>query len=220
MQPYPIPFEPTNLTPCLTLRSRREASTFDTTNSRFVEHWQTDGPSLQNSQRNISGASRYMDMNPTPSRLYRESLLQAQPFVPPTANSPEVKKNLQLNEQINQALMNVQNAKNNQELTFARSKYDTLLQEQKQLQVDTLAENPYFKKYDVAGDSKNVIRELRGAVTEDVVDRGIRESQKLLGREMENRWLPAQYAQNNNLDQLTMLDLMRPKLNDMKKLYR
>lgn len=220
MQPFPIPFEPTNLTPCMTLRSRREASVFDTTNSRLVEHWQTDSPSLENAQRNTSGIARWMDMNPTPSRLYRENLLQSQPFIPPAANSPEVKKTLKLNEEINQSLINVQNAKTKEQLAFAKSKYETLLQAQQQLQVDTLAENPYFKKYDVAGDSKNVIRELRGAVTEDVVDRGIRESQKLLGREMQSRWLPARYAENNNLDQLTMLELMRPKLNDMSKNYR
>lgn len=220
MQPYPIPFEPTNLTPCLTLRSRREASTFDTTNTRLVEHWQTDGPALQNSQRNVDGATWWMDMNPTPSRLYRENLLQSQPFVPPTANSPEVKKTIELNQQINDALMAVQNAKTKEQVAFARSRYDTLLQAQKQLQVDTLADNPYFKKYDVAGDSRNIIRELRGAVTEDVVDRGVRESQKLLAREMQSRWLPARYAEKNNLDQLGMIDLMRPKLNDMSKNYR
>jgi len=220
MQPFPIAFEPTNLTPCMTLRSRREANIFDTTNSRLVEHWQTDGPSMQNSQRDVSGVAWWMDMNPTPSRQYRESVLQSQPFVPPGANSPEVKKTLELNQKINDALMQVQNAKTKEQLSVARSKYQTLLQEQSQLQVDTLAENPYFKKYDVAGDSRNIIRELRGAVTEDVVDRGVRESQKMLAREMENRWLPAKYAENNGLDQLTTLELMRPKLNDMRKNYR
>jgi hypothetical protein len=220
MQPFPIPFEPTNLTPCMTLRSRREVNNFDAVNSRLVEHWQTDGPAMQYSQRNVSGAQWWMDMNPTPSRLYRENLLQSQPFVPPTANSQEVKDTINLNQKINDALIAVQNAKTKEQLAIAKSRYDTLLEAQKQLQVDTLASNPYFKKYDVAGDSRNIIRELRGVVTEDVVDRGVRESQKMLAREMQSRWLPARYAEETGLDQLTMLELMRPRLNDMSKNYR
>lgn len=204
----------------MTLRSRREASVFDTTNSRLVEHWQTDGPAMQNSQRNVSGVNWWMDMNPTPSRQYRESVLQSQQFVPPAAGSPEVKKTLELNQKISDALVQVQNAKTKEQLASARSKYQTLLEEQSQLQVDTLAENPYFKKYDVAGDSRNIIRELRGAVTEDVTDRGVRESQKLLAREMQSRWLPARYAEDSGLDQLTTLELMRPRMNNMDKNYR
>ena len=82
---------------------------------------------------------------------------------------------------------------------------------------DQLGQNPYFNKFDVAGDSRNVVRELRSVVSEDIVDRGLRESQKFLQRELESRWLPPQYAEQKGIDVLSM---MRPSLNDMKKQYK
>jgi type II secretory pathway pseudopilin PulG len=220
MQPFPIPFEPTNLVPCLTARSRREVNTFDATNTRLVEHWQTDSPSLQNARRDLSGVSWWMDMNPTPSRLYREDLRQSQPYSLPSGSSPVVKKTTDLNNKISQSLQTLQTAKSQEQIANARTSYNTLLQEQSQLQVDTLAQNPYFTKYDVATDSRNVIRELRGVVSEDVVDRGLRESQTLLSREIKSRWLPPQYAQERGLDQLSAFELMRPKFNKQNIYYR
>ena len=211
MQPFPLPYEPDNLRPCMTLRSRREVNTSDATNTRLVEHWQTDAPSQQFARRDVPVLSRWQDMNPTPSRLYRESLAQAPSYQLPGANTPLVKKTMELNNKVNDALLHVQNAKDNASLQSARKKYESLLLEQKQVQVDALAENPYFDKYDVATDSRNVIRELRGVVSEDVVDRGLRESQRLLAREMQNRWLPAHYAEDRGYDQLNAYELLRPK---------
>jgi hypothetical protein len=82
-----------------------------------------------------------------------------------------------------------------------------------------MAQNPYFAKYDVAGDSRNVVRELRGAVSEDIADRGIRESKKLLERNFDNRWMPQGDAQEKGLNSLEAYDLMRPKFTDMSKRY-
>jgi hypothetical protein len=230
MQPFPIPFEPTNLTPCLTLRSRRETNTIDTANARFVEHWQTDAPALQYSRRDVSGAIFWLDMNPTNSRLYREDLRQNQPFVIPSAGSPEVRKTVELNDKVNQSLSTIQSyernvrvnpsEENKQKLSKETENYKLYLTEQKQISIDSLSENPYFNKYDVAGDSRNVIRELRGVVTEDVVDRGVRESQRLLRRELDNRWLPANYAKDAGIDQLSAFELMRPKMNNMGNMYK
>jgi hypothetical protein len=224
MNYIPIPFEVTNMKPNLSIRNRKEVNVYDTTNSRLVEHWQTDAPALTNARRDIEQTERWQDMNPTPSRLYRENLNQSQPFVVPTPNSAEVRKSDQLNQNITNTLLQIQElgykvqmAKTihqkkelNSELLIKQQLYQTLLQQQKQGNVDTLAQNPYFNKFDVAGDSRNVVRELRSAVSEDIVDRGVRESQKLLQRELENRWLPPNYAEQQGIDVLSM---MRPSMN-------
>jgi len=234
MQPFPIPFEPTNLVPQLTVRSRREANVFDTTNARFVEHWQTDAPSLTNALRDIEATERVQDMNPTPSRLYRESLQQAPTYNAAKQQKGDAKKAAQIQEKITKTLQLIQQLTQKMavapdqrtyntirsELASQKQFYQTLLQEQKQAQVDSLSQNPYFDKFDVAGDSRNVVRELRSAVKEDVVDRGVRESQKLLQRELQNRWLPANYAEDNQLDTLNAYELMRPKINDNQTWYK
>jgi hypothetical protein len=228
---------PTITPPCFTLRSRRETGTIETANVRHVERWQTDAPSLQNSRRDVSATERYSDMNPTPSRLYRENLLQSQPFVVPAADSEQVRKTIALNDQVNQTLSTIQSYRD--KLSFAVSKkdlvaqstfkgllvipeetYRILLTRQKQIQIDTLSENPYFEKYDVASDSRNIVRELRGSVSEDVVDRGVRQSQLLLRRELENRWLPGNYAEETGIDSLSAYELMRPRMNNQTRNYR
>ena len=73
MQPFPIDYEPTNLTPCFTLRTRREDHSVETTNARFTEHWQTDAP--------LAVRANHMDTNPIAARLYREDMRTTQPYV-------------------------------------------------------------------------------------------------------------------------------------------
>ena len=234
MYPTPLPYEPTNLTPCFVLRSRREANTMDSANSRMVNHWQTDDPQIQISRRDVSGAIFYMDMNATPSRLYREDLRQSQPFVIPSGESQQGRKTVMINDKINQSLSTIQGLDNrlqasqnaNVEASTIRGlrdqqndKYQLLLAEQRYIQTDSLSDNPYFNKYDVASDSRNIVRELRAAVSEDVVDRGIRESKLLLQREMESRWTPQGFAAEKGIDSLSAFELMRPKMNNMVKRY-
>jgi hypothetical protein len=235
MYPTPLKYEPTNLTPCFILRSRREVNTMDSTNSRMVNHWQTDAPQIQISRRDVSGAGFYMDMNATPSRLYREDLRQSQPFVIPSGESEQVRKTVAINDKINQTLSTIQDLDNrlqasiksdNSEASKIKAlrdkendKYQLLLAEQKYIQTNSLSDNPYFNKYDVASDSRNIVRELRAAVSEDVVDRGIRESQRLLQREMESRWTPQGFAAEKGIDSLSAFELMRPKMNNMVKRY-
>jgi len=85
-------------------------------------------------------------------------------------------------------------------------------------QLDT---NPYFRKYDVTQDPRNVIRELRGAVSEDRTDRGIIESKDLLSRQLMNRWVGPDVVKEKSLDTLSAYDrVMKPQTNDMKKSYR
>ena len=213
MQPFPLPYEPTNLTPCFTLRARREDHSVEVTNARFTEHWQTDAP--------VPVRARHMDMNPTASRLYREDLRTTQPYV--TQGGPHSGQQQQqdsISAQIAQVLREIQATppsspafKQKQEL------YASLLETQRLSSVDAMAQNPYFANYDVAGDSRNVVRELRGAVSEDIADRGIRESKKLLERNFDNRWMPQGDAQEKGLNSLEAYDLMRPKFTDMSKRY-
>jgi hypothetical protein len=235
MQPFPLPYEPTNLTPCLTVRVRREVGTVDSTNSRLVEHWQTDAPSLLNRRRDVSGEEFWNDMNPTPSRLYRESVLQSQPFVVPTANSSEVKSTKKIQDQIGKTLQEMDRVRTRMQLTKDKEEqaelqlsyqqlqqfYQTLSQEQQQGDVDALAKNPYFSKYDVASDSRNIMRELRGAVSEDVVDRGMRQNQSLLGRTFQStRWVSAEQVEEKGLNSLDAYELMRPKRDNWDRNYK
>jgi hypothetical protein len=244
--PLYVPYEPTKIMPCFELRSRRELNTFDAVNTRLVNHWQTDAPQIQVARQDLSGAIFHMDMNPTPSRLYRENILQSQPFVVPSASASAKEKNtIKLGDQINQRLSTIQGLKYQYQtsikdipysqllqgnignvsknistaITKQENEYKYLLAQQKLLQVDTLSDNPYFDKYDVASDSRNIVRELRGTVSEDIRDRGVRESQLLLRREMDSRWVPQGYAQDKGLDSLSAFELMRPKITDMNKDY-
>jgi hypothetical protein len=248
MQPYRMPYEPSNLTPCFALRSRREVNTVDAANSRLVNHWQTDAPQIQVARRDLSGAIFYMDMNPTSSRLYREDLRQSQPYVIPGSASASAAASTQvnINDKITQSLSTIQGIDTQYQTSIKGLGYDAvrnglvsdaskallaskvkeennykfLLAQQKLTQIDTLSDNPYFDKYDVASDSRNIIRELRGAVSEDIYDRGIRESQQLLRREMDSRWTPQGYAEDKGIDSLSAYELMRPKFTNMTKTYK
>ena len=203
--------------PCFSLRSRREVAAPDQQNARMVEHWQTDSPALTSGPR-VTGSSRYMDMNPTPSRLYREDMRQSQPFLVPSENSEEQALMKELDRQIAAALAKIQDS-SSPDLATYQDLYKVLLQRKQQLGADSLSRNPYFDKYDVRGDPRNLVRELRAAVSEDVADRGLVESQKLFRRGMENRWLPAHFAESEGLDSLTAFELMRPRMNQQDKIY-
>jgi len=223
MQPFPIPYEPTNLISCFTLRNRREDHPIETTNARYTEHWQTDAPSMAG--RDVSKAAN--DTNPIASRLYREDMQRSQPYV--------VQANLtsKYTGQITKVLQDIQQIETDITVTQSpdilwsmrvkleqkKDLYRSLLEAQRVERIDQTSQNPYFDKYDVAGDSRNMIRELRGAVTENIVDHGLSESKKLLERGFQNRWLPEDHATSRGLTSLEAYDLMRPKFTDMTKRY-
>ena len=233
MQPLPVGYMPNLPPPCFSLRSRREVNTTDTANSRLAEHWQTDSPSLQYAQRDVHGTERYRDMNPTPSRLYREDMRQAQPYVTPSQNTAERQREADLDSRAAAALDAIQSLGNalastlnpltqtqiRAQLATQQELYANYTEQKKQLSTDAMSRNPYFDKYDVQGDTRNIIRELRAVVSEDIVDRGMAESQKLLRRGMENRWVPVNFAESQGLDALTAYELMKPKFNKQDKVY-
>jgi len=198
---------PTNLTPSFILRSRRETNAEEVINSRLVNYW-------DNQRTNVEYQAN--DMNPTCSRLYREDLNRSQPFVTPAESVEQVKAATQLGYDTRETLKKIQSLKTQDQtpdvVTQLKEQsilYNALAIRAKNLGTDALASNPYFDKYDIATDSRNVIRELRGAVSEGVEDRGVVESQKLLSREMESRWVERE----------TAFELLRPKFNNMANTY-
>lgn len=85
---------------------------------------------------------------------------------------------------------------------------------------DAFTQNPYFDKYPPAFDPRNAIREVRGSVFEDTVDRGIEESRKILSRGFDTAWVSPGYVQEKNLTSLRAFEDLRPQFNDMTKDYR
>ena len=197
----PIPYEPDQVIPQRSTRIRREVNTSDAVNARFVEVWQTDAPRPQGGIEGRGGrigmsmAQQTYDMNPTSSRLYRENLLSAPPNVP----QPESKEHKDLLAALRLVLAELDRTPDSKD---AQERYKFLTQRLKQIQIDSLSQNPYFEKYDVASDSRNIVRELRGSVYEDVVNRGEEESRLLLQRT------------------IGAYELMRPRMTDTSKMYR
>jgi len=220
MQPIHSSGLPTNLIPSFVLRSRRETNAEEVINSRLVNYWENDGEAIQRTNMPYSAN----DMNPTCSRLYREDLNRAQPYVTPSESVKQVQTAAQLQYDISQALQKIQSLQTQNQTPAVALQlkeqgilYNALAIKAKGLQTDSLAANPYFDKYDIATDSRNVIRELRGAVSEGVVDRGVVESQKLFSREMESRWV--QRSVKEPVDSVSAFELLRPKFNNMANSY-
>ena len=83
-----------------------------------------------------------------------------------------------------------------------------------------LVGNVFFDQHAPEFDSRNVARELQGAVKEDKMDRGIVESQRIMARGFSSRYVPQGYAEANQFDSLQAFELLRPKLDDGKTVYR
>lgn len=179
-----------NFASAFTLRSRREPNANELINIRHVEQWQTDPPASE---------IMYNDTNSIASRLQRESLDRNPPYqLMTTVDDKLTKQKIQVLADI-EAL---QKAGQSDKLQDAYATYEIILKAEKEAMVESISANPYFDKYDVAGDSRNIARELRSVVHEDIVDRGIDESKKLLGRAFENRWLTRDDIQAKGLNSL------------------
>jgi hypothetical protein len=77
-------------------------------------------------------------------------------------------------------------------------------------------QNPYFDKYDTTFDSRNMTRELRASVYEDKNTGYLKESDKLLQRNFDNRWLNPTVVQQ----QAQAAEELRPKMDDIRLFYR
>ena len=76
-------------------------------------------------------------------------------------------------------------------------------------------QNPYFDKYDTTFDARNMTRELRSSVYEDKNTGYMKESQKLLQRNFDNRWLNPIVAKQ----QAEIAEELRPKMDDIRLFY-
>ena len=77
-------------------------------------------------------------------------------------------------------------------------------------------ENSYFDKYDTTYDSRNMTRELKASVYEDKNTGYMHESEKLLHRNFDNRWLNPTVAQQ----QAAAAEELRPKMDDIRLFYQ
>ncbi len=87
------------------------------------------------------------------------------------------------------------------------------------LPADQLSGNPYFQKYDVQSDPRNVSRELRGAVYETPEDRGQMESKRMLERQFTAAYIPPQVTQQLLETNIMARDKLMPAMDDMTKIY-
>ena len=78
---------------------------------------------------------------------------------------------------------------------------------------NTFSTNPYTQRLDAGGsDARNVIRELRSAVTEDNRETAVQTDRLLAQRQFYDRWLPAATA--IDAASLQAYELLRPKQDD------
>jgi len=217
MQPFPVEYEPDLFKPCLSIRSRREQNTRDTVNARHVEQWLSDPTFLGNLSLDTQGLS---------SRLYRESLDRHPQYVEPALTETELTKKVTL------SLARIQHMESRirtldagpdmdaavKALKEEYSLYKAIVEAKKVELIDSFTQNPYFDKYNVASDSRNVARELRGVIYENIQDRGVEESKKLLGRAFENRLFPSD-RQEVGLGRVEAFELLRPTITQMNKTY-
>ncbi len=86
-------------------------------------------------------------------------------------------------------------------------------------QEEQLGSNPYFQKYDVKSDPRNVSRELRGAVYEIPEDRGLKESKHMLERQFTAAYVPADRTKLDIETNLMARERLMPQLDDISKVY-
>jgi hypothetical protein len=79
---------------------------------------------------------------------------------------------------------------------------------------DSFTQNPYFEGYAPAFDPRNAIREVRSAVFEDRFDRGVKESQRLLGRSFTSAWAEPDKGT------IQAYESLKPKMDDVSQSYR
>lgn len=85
----------------------------------------------------------------------------------------------------------------------------------------SLAQNPYFDRYDPTRDPRNMIREVRNAVYEEKeADRGLEESKRLGARGYMSRWMPEGSSEDDLKASLQAYEIMRPKVDDIADDYR
>lgn len=83
-----------------------------------------------------------------------------------------------------------------------------------------LDKNPYFQKFDVTTDPRNVARELQGAVYEYNPPRGQEVAQRLLDRQLQHLNVPEALVKATYEKAVDVFSGIKPKLNDQKATFR
>ena len=85
-----------------------------------------------------------------------------------------------------------------------------------QVTEDKGVQNSFFDKYDTTSDSRNMTRELRASVYEDKNTGYVKESEKMLERNFDNRWLNPEVM----IQQVHAAISLRPKMDDIRLFYQ
>jgi hypothetical protein len=84
----------------------------------------------------------------------------------------------------------------------------------------TLGKNPYFQKFDIATDPRNVARELQSAVYEYNPPRDMDVSNRMMERNFNSLHVPDTVVKKTYEESIDIYAKMRPKMNDMKAVFR
>jgi hypothetical protein len=179
--------DPTTLQPmCQVLRVRQEYNGRDAINSRSWDFFHATPPT-QISERGLQtkNAPVYMDMNPICSRTNTVQYRIQPSYIPDPSRGSTTVDNLGI-----------------------PPPPDAI-----QPPSNTFSTNPYTQRLNAGGhESKNMIRELRGAVVEDNRERGIDAARALTARQFNDRWLPPLAAAD--AASLQAYELLRSKPDD------
>jgi hypothetical protein len=81
-------------------------------------------------------------------------------------------------------------------------------------------DNPYLQSMDAQNEPRQIMRELRGTVTEDNREKYIDFSQKMTDRNFRHSWLPPSEAEEQQVNNLQAYELLKPKFDNFGMNYR
>ena len=81
-----------------------------------------------------------------------------------------------------------------------------------------ISSNPFLQRLDAQQDSRNIVREMRSAVTENNLDREVETAKFLTERQFSYRFLPE--FEQTQVASIKAYELLRPKSDDYQKAYR
>lgn len=188
--------DPTIISPaCGGLRIRREGHARDNINSRAWDFFHATPPT-QVASATLAAAARttgravYMDMNPINTRTSDVKFRQQPEYMPDPLRAPPRSGDLGV----------------------------PGVAARESLPSNKFSDNYYTQRLDVGGfDARNVIRELRSAVTEDNRERQVDADRALATRQFYDRWLPARAA--TDAASLQAYELLKPKQDDWRSAY-
>ena len=188
--------DPTMISPsCGGLRIRREGQARDNINSRAWDFFHATPPTQVASATlgtfaRDTGRPAYMDMNPINTRTSDVKFRLQPEYMPDPPRAPPRGGDL-----------DIPGAPGRESLPSNK-----------------LSDNYYTQRLDAGGfDARNVIRELRSAVTEDNRERQVDADRALAQRQFYDRWLPARTAVDSA--SLQAYELLRPKQDDWRSAY-